>query len=150
MASGYTCECAMGWTGTHCDVNINDCKPGSCLNGGVCYVSYVTNIAPWRCSYLSITIAVAISVTMFVSNNVEFSFCLIGPDCQLQLHMSARVDWLQLSDRHQWVCCLKPLFEWRNLHCEQTRQPLHAGPDLYTITDTVMHNRLPNYLSVTI
>ena len=63
--------------------------------------------------------------------------------------MPTRVDWIQLWDKHRWLC-LKPLFEWRNLHCEQTGQQLHAGPDLYAITDRVMHHRLPNYLSVTV
>ena len=43
VVGGYKCECAMGWTGTHCDININDCAPGSCLNGGICYVSCVVN-----------------------------------------------------------------------------------------------------------
>ena len=41
VVNGYQCNCAVGWTGTNCDVNINDCTPTSCLNGGFCYVSCV-------------------------------------------------------------------------------------------------------------
>ncbi|XP_035676270.1 signal peptide, CUB and EGF-like domain-containing protein 1 [Branchiostoma floridae] len=32
----YSCVCEMGFTGTHCDVNINDCHNSSCRNGGTC------------------------------------------------------------------------------------------------------------------
>jgi len=44
VVNGYQCNCAVGWTGTNCDVNINDCTPSSCLNGGLCHVS-CTSIA---------------------------------------------------------------------------------------------------------
>lgn len=32
----YTCECARGFEGEKCELNINDCDPNPCLNGGVC------------------------------------------------------------------------------------------------------------------
>ncbi|XP_078597011.1 uncharacterized protein LOC144873487 [Branchiostoma floridae x Branchiostoma japonicum] len=32
----YSCACEMGFTGTLCDVNINDCHNSSCRNGGTC------------------------------------------------------------------------------------------------------------------
>jgi hypothetical protein len=35
-ASDYTCICAPGYTGTNCEININDCAPMPCLNGGTC------------------------------------------------------------------------------------------------------------------
>ena len=38
--ASYTCTCEEGWTGTNCDVNINDCFPNPCRNGGTCNVSY--------------------------------------------------------------------------------------------------------------
>jgi len=41
VVNGYQCNCTVGWTGTNCDVNINDCSPSSCLNGGFCHVSCV-------------------------------------------------------------------------------------------------------------
>ena len=41
VVNGYQCNCSVGWTGTNCDVNINDCTPTSCLNGGICYVSFI-------------------------------------------------------------------------------------------------------------
>ncbi|XP_019616495.1 PREDICTED: sushi, von Willebrand factor type A, EGF and pentraxin domain-containing protein 1-like [Branchiostoma belcheri] len=41
----YTCVCEAGYTGTHCDVNINDCHEGSCKNGGTC----VDGVANYTC-----------------------------------------------------------------------------------------------------
>ena len=41
VVNGYQCNCAVGWTGTNCDVDINDCSPSSCLNGGLCHVSCI-------------------------------------------------------------------------------------------------------------
>lgn len=29
----YSCSCRAGFTGDHCEININDCSPNSCLNG---------------------------------------------------------------------------------------------------------------------
>lgn len=29
----YYCSCQAGFTGDHCNVNINDCSQNSCLNG---------------------------------------------------------------------------------------------------------------------
>ena len=34
--SGYTCECYDGFSGTFCDINIDDCLPVTCQNGGTC------------------------------------------------------------------------------------------------------------------
>ena len=36
---GYTCACDPGFTGTNCQVNINECYGDPCLNGGSCFVS---------------------------------------------------------------------------------------------------------------
>ena len=35
------CECKAGWTGEHCETNINDCSEDLCQNGGTCTVSVV-------------------------------------------------------------------------------------------------------------
>lgn len=32
----YICQCRAGFTGEHCEVNINDCESNPCLNGGTC------------------------------------------------------------------------------------------------------------------
>jgi hypothetical protein len=34
--SGYTCHCAPGFTGTDCEVDIDDCAGAPCQNGGTC------------------------------------------------------------------------------------------------------------------
>lgn len=33
----YKCVCDAGWSGTACDVNINECASVTCLNGGFCH-----------------------------------------------------------------------------------------------------------------
>ncbi len=42
---GYTCQCRAGFTGDHCEVNINDCESNPCLNSGSC----VDEINSFRC-----------------------------------------------------------------------------------------------------
>ena len=37
--ASYSCTCSAGWTGVNCAVNINDCSPNPCRNGGSCVVS---------------------------------------------------------------------------------------------------------------
>ena len=34
--TGYTCQCPAGFTGTRCDININECSGNPCKNGGRC------------------------------------------------------------------------------------------------------------------
>ena len=38
------CKCQVGFTGTHCDTNINDCAPGSCVRG-----KCIDDINSFRC-----------------------------------------------------------------------------------------------------
>ena len=33
---GYVCECLDGFEGSHCEVVVNECLSGPCLNGGSC------------------------------------------------------------------------------------------------------------------
>ncbi|CAH1775646.1 unnamed protein product, partial [Owenia fusiformis] len=33
---GYTCICPSGFTGDHCETDINDCSPDPCSPGGTC------------------------------------------------------------------------------------------------------------------
>ncbi|XP_066289172.1 IgGFc-binding protein-like [Branchiostoma lanceolatum] len=35
-ADSYTCECAAGFEGSQCEINIDDCTPDPCKNGGAC------------------------------------------------------------------------------------------------------------------
>ena len=36
---GFECDCDAGYTGDMCEVDIDECAPGPCLNGGTCTVS---------------------------------------------------------------------------------------------------------------
>ncbi|XP_020610476.1 sushi, von Willebrand factor type A, EGF and pentraxin domain-containing protein 1-like isoform X1 [Orbicella faveolata] len=43
-ADEMVCKCQVGYTGTHCDTNINDCTPGSCVRG-----KCIDGINSYRC-----------------------------------------------------------------------------------------------------
>ena len=34
--NNFTCSCPPGYSGRHCEINIDDCAPQPCLNGGGC------------------------------------------------------------------------------------------------------------------
>lgn len=38
---GYQCQCAKGFAGPHCEVNVNECSSSPCLHG-YCYDSEFT------------------------------------------------------------------------------------------------------------
>ena len=38
VVNGYECTCVVGFTGTNCETNINDCEGNPCING-TCVVS---------------------------------------------------------------------------------------------------------------
>lgn len=42
---GYSCQCRAGFTGAHCEMNINDCESNPCLNSGSC----IDEINSFRC-----------------------------------------------------------------------------------------------------
>ena len=45
--NGYMCSCNIGYTGTNCDQNIDDCSPNSCQNGGTCLVGCKCYSSVW-------------------------------------------------------------------------------------------------------
>src|SRR5262245_49792859 len=36
QGDSYTCQCALGYTGTNCETNIDDCASSPCQHGGTC------------------------------------------------------------------------------------------------------------------
>ena len=48
-ADSYICQCRAGFSGHHCEVNINDCESNPCLNSGTC----VDEINSFRCLCVS-------------------------------------------------------------------------------------------------
>ena len=44
---GYECECVLGFTGPDCSVNMDDCLPTSCDNGGTCIDQVTILIIIW-------------------------------------------------------------------------------------------------------
>ena len=37
--NSFSCSCAEGYEGDHCETNTNDCDPNPCENGGTCQVA---------------------------------------------------------------------------------------------------------------
>lgn len=44
----YTCSCRPGFTGTSCEIEVNECAGNPCRNGGSCTVSFYTHITGFR------------------------------------------------------------------------------------------------------
>ncbi len=41
---GFTCKCARGYVGNHCQTKFDHCKPNPCMSGGICKVSDTLNL----------------------------------------------------------------------------------------------------------
>merc|ERR1712072_777222 len=46
--ASHTCECATGFEGEHCEINIDDCASNPCMNGGTC----VDHVNDYECECL--------------------------------------------------------------------------------------------------
>ncbi len=36
QVNGYLCQCLAGYSGLNCEVNVDECASGPCLNAGLC------------------------------------------------------------------------------------------------------------------
>ena len=41
VVNGYECTCVVGFTGTNCETNINDCEGDPCVNGDCVVSQYI-------------------------------------------------------------------------------------------------------------
>ncbi|XP_051506018.1 protocadherin Fat 1-like [Myxocyprinus asiaticus] len=51
QSGGYFCKCSTGYSGTHCEVNINPCDSNPCLYGGTCIQSNLDYYCKCRGQY---------------------------------------------------------------------------------------------------
>jgi len=59
-ASGHTCVCPPGYMGSSCQLEIDECSPSTCQNGGSCTVSVleVADVAITLVSHLSLLLLI--------------------------------------------------------------------------------------------
>ena len=93
---GYECNCSMGWTGDRCQIDIDDCGPVPCQNGGTCYVSCPDILG---------------------SGQTLLMCCPIGRGERLRLCVSEGVGRRGLWSGSQRMC-IKSLSERSQLHCK--------------------------------
>eukprot|EP01051_Picozoa_sp_SAG22_P006937 SAG22_NODE_471_length_10112_cov_14.774094_1_plen_3099_part_10 len=47
LGDSYICECVTGWEGTDCEIDVNECAQGPCLNGADCIESAIDGTVPY-------------------------------------------------------------------------------------------------------
>ena len=45
VGNKYKCECSIGWEGSNCEINTNDCRSSPCLNNATC----IDKLADYQC-----------------------------------------------------------------------------------------------------
>lgn len=78
----FTCNCAPGWQGRFCSVEVDECESSPCLNGGIC----IDKLASYNFKVMT-TIAV---------NSLQ-CYLIIGELC---LRMCDGIHWCQLRGGH--------------------------------------------------
>lgn len=80
--NSYTCNCTnTGYTGVHCEMNIDDCAGNPCVNGGTCRDDVKDYICECHEGYIGKNCEIDV-------NECESSPCLHGGTCLEKSNMT--------------------------------------------------------------
>ena len=75
MLNGFSCNCAPGYTGVHCEEDVNECASSPCRNEAACTVSFDC-MKCYSHSALSVTVN---SHLFFLQDLVDDYSCACSP-----------------------------------------------------------------------
>ena len=98
--NGYQCLCPMGYSGSNCEVNIDDCSPiNPCQNGGKC----TDGIDAFTCN-CSGTGFTGLTCSVLVSEICSSLGCFFGGSCEFDASIGR--DKCMCKDGYQGELCL--------------------------------------------
>lgn len=103
----FTCDCAAGWKGRFCSIEIDECESSPCLNGGIC----VDKLAAYAC----------VCAVGFTGTNCE-------EDIEVCNDSPCKNSALCLMEEGQPVCYCVPDFHGEK--CEYQYDECEIGPRL--------------------